>query len=212
MTVHVDGKAKKSDYRKFRIRDLETQDDYASMYQAVYRRFKHYVDGDERFMPLPDLLLIDGGEVHADTARRAVRDLGLDVPIFGMVKDDRHRTRALVSPDGHEIGIQQNQAVFALIGMIQEDTHNYAITYQRSLRQEAYGTSLDKIPGVGAKRRDDLIKSFKSVRAIREATVEQLKLVVPKNTAQAVYDYYHSQAEEEESICASSAEAPEEEN
>jgi excinuclease ABC subunit C len=212
MTVHVDGKAKKSDYRKFRIRDLETQDDYASMYQAVYRRFKHYVDGDERFMPLPDLLLIDGGEVHADTARRAVHDLGLDVPIFGMVKDDRHRTRALVSPDGHEIGIQQNQAVFALIGTIQEDTHNYAITYQRSLRQEAYGTSLDKIPGVGAKRRDDLIKAFKSVRAIREATVEQMKLVVPKNTAQAVYDYYHTQAEEEESICASSAEVPEEEN
>ena len=212
MTVHVDGKAKKSDYRKFRIRDLETQDDYASMYQAVYRRFKHYVDGDERFMPLPDLLLIDGGEVHADTARRAVHDLGLDVPIFGMVKDDRHRTRALVSPDGHEIGIRQNQAVFALIGTIQEDTHNYAITYQRALRQEAYGTSLDKIPGVGAKRRDDLIKAFKSVRAIREATVEQLKLVVPKNTAQAVYDYYHTQAEEEESICASSAEVPEEEN
>ena len=192
MTVHVEGKPLKRDYRKFRIRDLEQPDDYASMYQAVYRRFRHYADGDEKFAPLPDLLLIDGGDTHAAVAVQAQLDLGFRVPTFGMVKDDRHRTRALISPEGQEIGINQNQAVFALVGSIQEETHRFAIEYQRSLRNESYGSTLDKIPGVGEKRRNDLIKSFKSVKAIREASLEQLRLVVPKNTAQAVYDYFHS--------------------
>lgn len=197
MTVHVDGKPLKKAYRKFRIRDMEMQDDYASMYQAVYRRFKHYAEGDEHFAPLPDLLLIDGGDTHAAVAVQAQRDLGLFVPTFGMVKDDRHRTRALISPEGQEIGISQNQAVFALIGGIQEETHRFAIEYQRSLRNESYGSTLDKIPGVGDKRRNELIKYFKSVKAIREASLEQLKLVVPKNTAQAVYDYFHSKEDED---------------
>ena len=192
MTVHVEGRPLKKAYRKFRIRDLEMQDDYASMYQAVYRRFKHYAEGDERFAPLPELLLIDGGDTHAAVAVQAQRDLGLYVPTFGMVKDDRHRTRALISPEGQEIGISQNQAVFSLIGGIQEETHRFAIEYQRSLRSESYGSTLDKIPGVGDKRRNELIKYFKSVKAIREASLEQLKLVVPRNTAQAVYDYFHS--------------------
>ena len=192
MTVHVDGKPLKRDYRKFRIKDLEMQDDYASMYQAVYRRFRHYAEGDEKFAPLPDLLLIDGGDTHAAVAVQAQLDLGFCVPTFGMVKDDRHRTRALISPEGQEIGISQNQAVFALIGGIQEETHRFAIEYQRSLRNESYGSTLDKIPGVGEKRRNELIKTFKSVKAIREASLEQLRLVVPKNTAQAVYDYFHS--------------------
>lgn len=197
MTVHVDGKPLKKAYRKFRIRDMEMQDDYASMYQAVYRRFKHYAEGDEHFAPLPDLLLIDGGDTHAAVAVQAQRDLGLFVPTFGMVKDDRHRTRALISPEGQEIGISQNQAVFALIGGIQEETHRFAIEYQRSLRNESYGSTLDKIPGVGDKWRNELIKYFKSVKAIREASLEQLKLVVPKNTAQAVYDYFHSKEDED---------------
>ena len=192
MTVHVDGMPLKRDYRKFRIKDLEMQDDYASMYQAVYRRFRHYAEGDEKFAPLPDLLLIDGGDTHAAVAVQAQLDLGFCVPTFGMVKDDRHRTRALISPEGQEIGISQNQAVFALIGGIQEETHRFAIEYQRSLRSEGYGSTLDKIPGVGDKRRNELIKTFKSVKAIREASLEQLRLVVPKNTAQAVYDYFHS--------------------
>ena len=192
MTVHVDGKPLKRGYKKFRIKDLEGQDDYASMYQAVYRRFRHLVDGDESFMPAPDLLLIDGGEKHATMALQAIRELGVNVPVFGMVKDDRHRTRALVSPDGHEIGINSNQAVFSLVGNIQEETHRFAIEYQRSLRNEGYTSSLDKIEGVGPKRRNELIKYFKTIKAIRAASLEQLRLVVPKNTAQAVYDFFHT--------------------
>jgi excinuclease ABC subunit C len=205
MTVHVDGKPLKRDYRKFRMRDLDGPDDYASMYQAVSRRFKHYVDNDEKFADLPDLLLIDGGDVHAGVAEQALSDLGLTVPVFGMVKDDRHRTRALIRSDGREIGIKGNQAVFSLVGAIQEETHRFAIEYQRSLRSEGFASKLDAIPGVGEKRRADLIKSFKSVKAIREASLSQLELVVPKNTAKAVFDYFHK----EESSCASLPEAPE---
>ena len=193
MTVHVDGKPVKKEFRRFRIRDLTQQDDYASMRQAVTRRFRRYLDGDEHFAPLPDLLLIDGGERHAAVAEEALRELELSVPVFGMVKDDRHRTRALITTDGREIGIQANPAVFALVGNIQEETHRWSVEYQRLLRQEAYGSSLDRIPGVGAKRRDELVRAFKSVRAVREAGFDELCAVVPKNTAKAVYDFFHSE-------------------
>ena len=197
MTVHVDGKPLKRAYRKFRIRGLEQPDDYASMYQVISRRLQHYVDGDEKFMPLPDLFLIDGGDKHAATAVRAAADLGLVIPTFGMVKDDRHRTRALISPEGREIGIVGNQAVFSLVGNIQEETHRSAIEYQRSLRSEAYGSTLERIPGVGKKRRGELIGHFKSVKAIRQASKEELSAVVPKNTAQAVWSYFRQEEEKE---------------
>ena len=208
MTVHVDGKPLKRDYRKFRVRDLDGPDDYASMYQVVYRRFARAREGDEKFTELPDLLLIDGGDTHAATAEKALSDLGLRIPVFGMVKDDRHRTRALIRSDGREIGLKGNQAVFSLVGNIQEETHRFSIEYQRSLRNEGLASRLDEIPGVGAKRRGDLIKNFKSVKAIREASISQLQLVVPRNTAHAIYDYFH----QEEKPCASSPEQQEEED
>lgn len=192
MTVFQSGKPLKKAYKKFRIRDLEMRDDYASMHQAVYRRFRHAVDGDGSFAELPDLLLIDGGDRHAATAERALEELGLSLPVFGMVKDDRHRTRALVRADGQEIGIRNNPAVFALIGSIQEETHRFTIEYQRQLRKESYASALDKIEGVGPKRRADLIKNFKSVKAIGNASVGELAMVVPKKTAQRIYDYFHN--------------------
>ncbi|MDO5445227.1 MAG: excinuclease ABC subunit UvrC [Eubacteriales bacterium] len=192
MTVFRDGRPLKRDYRKFRIRDLEVRDDYASMYQAVYRRFKRYCDHDGKFSELPDLLLIDGGATHAATALRALGELGISVPVFGMVKDDRHRTRALITPAGEEIGIQGNQAVYSLIGKIQEETHRFAIEYQRSLRYESYGSELDHVPGVGEKRKNDLLKTFKTVKAVKAATYEDLCTAVPKNTAKAVYEHYHN--------------------
>ena len=208
MTVFQDGKPRRSAYRKFRIRDLETPDDYASMYQAVTRRFQRYLDGDEKFAPLPDLLLIDGGDVHTATAERALADLGLKVPCFGMVKDDRHRTRALMTADGREIGIAGNQAVFSLIGTIQEETHRSAITYQRHLRNESFASTLDEIEGIGPKRKNDLLQHFRSLRAIREADTETLRTVLPQSAAEAVYRYFH----EEASACGSSPASQEEEN
>ena len=191
MTVHRDGKPYKKDYRKFRIRELDIRDDYASMSQAVYRRFAHLKNGDGGFSEKPQLLLIDGGIAHAAAAEKALGDLGISVPVFGMVKDDRHRTRALVTSAGHEICINGNPAAFALIGNIQEETHRFAIEYQRSLRNESFGSELSAIPGVGSVRKNELLRRFKTLKAIKAASMDELCAAVPKNTAKAVYEYYH---------------------
>ena len=193
MVVYVDARPLKRDYRRFKLKDMTGPDDYASMEQVLSRRFRRYLDGDEKFAEKPDLLLIDGGLEHVRVAKRVLDALNLDIPAFGMVKDDRHRTRALVHPEGHEIGISQVPALFALIGQIQEETHRFAIEYHRQLRSGHVKTSaLDKIPGVGPKRREQLLKHFKTIKAIKAASVEQLGEIVPKNTAQAVYDYFQT--------------------
>ena len=192
MTVFVDGKPKKSDYKRFKLENLDGQDDYASMRQVLCRRFCHYLDGDKGFDEKPDVLLIDGGAVHAETVRAALEQMGVALPVFGMVKDNRHRTRALVSPLGEEIGIQGNPAVFSLIGRIQEETHRFAISYHRQLRsRHVRGSSLDAIAGIGEKRRNLLLKQFKSVAAIRQAELSALQECLPQPAAQAVYDYFH---------------------
>ena len=192
MTVFVDGKPKKSDYKRFKLENLDGQDDYASMRQVLCRRFCHYLDGDKGFDEKPDVLLIDGGAVHAETVRAALEQMGVALPVFGMVKDNRHRTRALVSPLGEEIGIQGNPAVFSLIGRIQEETHRFAISYHRQLRsRHVRGSSLDAIAGIGEKRRNLLLKKFKSVAAIRQAELSALQECLAQPAAQAVYDYFH---------------------
>lgn len=196
MTVHKNGKPYKKDYRKFKIEGLRNRDDYESMHQAIYRRFKRYVDGSQGFTELPDLLLIDGGDRHAAVAVDALNELKLKVPVFGMVKDDRHRTRALISHDGREISINTDQALFALIGSIQEETHRSAIEYQRSLRKSGLGSELNMIDGVGEKRRNMLLRHFKTVKAIKNAELAELLEVVPKNCAEAVYEYYHKGEDE----------------
>ena len=126
----------------------------------------------------------------------ALEQLGLRMNVFGMVKDDRHRTRALVTPEGQEIAIDSNQAVFAFIGNIQEETHRFAITFHHeSHGKSAVRSTLDQIPGVGETRRKALLSRFKSIRAIKEASEGELAAVVPKNVAKAVYDYYHKEEE-----------------
>ncbi len=197
MTVFDHGRPAKRAWRRFRMKTVEGQNDFASMHEVITRRLKRYLDGDEKFAPLPDVLLIDGGEGQVAAAVAAMETLDIDLPVFGMVKDDRHRTRALVDRRGREIGIQAKPPVFALIGNIQEYTHNYAIEYHRQLRDGRFGSELDKIPGVGPKRREALHKHFKTIKAIRGASPEELGAVLPKAAAQAVYDYYHR----EETIC-----------
>jgi excinuclease ABC subunit C len=192
MTVFIDGRPLKRDYRHFKLKDMEHADDYASMEQVLTRRFRRYLDGDEKFDEQPDLLLIDGGENHAKVAVRVLEQNGLSIPVFGMVKDDRHRTRALVTPEGREIGIQQIPAVFALVGRIQEETHRFAIEFQRLQQsRQVKGSVLDQIPGVGEKRRAELLKHFKSVKHIQAASLEELAAVVPRNAARAVFLYFH---------------------
>jgi excinuclease ABC subunit C len=196
MVVFSDAKPLRRDYKRFRINDLENQDDYASMAQVVERRFRHYLDGEKGFDSLPDLLLIDGGVTHASTAKQVLDALQLELPVFGMVKDDRHRTRALVTPDGRTISIDGTQSVFAFIGTIQEETHRFAITYHRNLRSKRLRYSeLDHIPGVGAKRKELLLKTFKSISAMRQATLADFERILPKDTALAVYRHFEGRGE-----------------
>lgn len=196
MVVFSDGKPKKSEYKRFKVEGLTNQDDYASMRQVVKRRFVHYKAGDKGFEEAPDLLLIDGGVNHANVAVEALRELELIFPVFGMVKDDRHRTRALVTPDGKEIRIDNNQAVFSLIGNIQEETHRFAVTYHRQLRSKRLRYSeLDGIPGIGPKRKQELLRQFKSLAAIGQATLPELERILPKDAAAAVYHHFRKKGE-----------------
>ena len=197
MTVFVHGRPLKRDYRKFRMKEPDGPDDYASMREAVGRRFQRLLDGDAKFSEAPDLLLIDGGSVHAAAARDTLRGLGLELPVYGMVKDDKHRTRALTTPEGAEIGISGSPAVFAFIGTIQEETHRFAIEYQRSLRTAKLHSALDDIKGVGEKRKAELMRHFGTIKAIKAASLEELEQAVPKNTAKAVYGHYHGKEQDE---------------
>ena len=193
MVVFEDGKPKKSEYKRFKIGSVEGQDDYASMHEVLTRRFTHFQNCDQGFDAIPDLLLIDGGITHALTAVDALGRLDLAFPVFGMVKDDRHRTRALVTPEGEEIAIDGNQTVFAFIGNIQEEVHRYAIGYHRTLRSKRLRYSeLDQIPGIGPKRKELLLKRFHSVKAIGEATLQELARCLPMDAAQAVYQHFHT--------------------
>lgn len=199
MVVFLDGKPHKADYKRFKLEDLTNQDDYASMHQIIHRRFTHYKSGDRGFDEMPDLLLIDGGISHANTALRALQELDLHFPVFGMVKDDRHRTRALVTPEGMEIQIDHNPAIFSLIGRIQEETHRFAITYHRQLRSKRLRYSeLDNIPGIGLKRKQELLRQFKSLSGIGNATLAELERLLPKDAAAAVYHHFQQKKQNQE--------------
>ncbi len=194
MVVFEDGRPKKSEYKRFKLEGLAGQDDYASMHQVLMRRFAHYKAGDKGFAEAPDLLLIDGGITHACTAVDALGSLELSFPVFGMVKDDRHRTRALVTPEGSQISIDTQQSVFAFIGTIQEEVHRFAISYHRQLRSKRLRYSaLDNIPGIGPKRKEQLLKSFHSVTAIKNATLPELERLLPKDAAAAVYQHFREE-------------------
>ena len=194
MVVFHDGKPLKRDYRRFQIKTLTAPDDYAAMHEVLTRRFRRYLDGDEKFDQTPDLLLIDGGQMHARIAQDALAALGLSLPILGMVKDDRHRTRALMTADGQELGIQQSPHLFAFIGTIQEEVHRFAITYHHEKHaRSSFASRLDGIPGVGEARKKALMQHFKTIKAIAAASLDELCAVLPKPTAQAVYDHFHKE-------------------
>ena len=194
MVVYQGAKPLKSAYRRFQIKELTGghPDDYGSMREVLRRRLQRAADGDEKFLPLPDVFLIDGGVTHADAVREVAEQFGCTVPIFGMVKDDRHRTRALVTPEGREIGIVNDQAVFSLVGQIQEETHRFAITYHHQHHtKSAMRSALDGVPGLGPKRQAELRKHFGTVKAIREADETALAAVLPQNVAHTLWIRLH---------------------
>ena len=191
MTVFHNGKPLKSAYKKFKIKTAIGGDDYGAMAEVLGRRLDRALEGDESFLPLPDLFLIDGGQGQAKVALEQLTQRGLHIPLYGMVKDDHHRTRALITAEGQEFGISATPAVFALIGRIQEETHRFAITFHRTLRSKGMRkSSLEGIPGIGAAREKALLKRFGTVRAIMNADLDQLKAVLPEGAAQAVYHHF----------------------
>ena len=196
MVVFEDGKPKRSEYKRFKIQYMLQQDDYGSMRQVLERRMINLKDGEAGFQSIPDLILIDGGVNHAGVAVNVLRELDLSIPVYGMVKDNKHRTRALVTSDGLVIKIDNNQSVFSLIGNIQEETHRFAITYHRTLRSKRLRYSeLDEIPGVGPKRKEELLKTFKSLTAIGNASLYELERILPKDVAAAVYRHFAEKKE-----------------
>ncbi len=198
MVVFADGRPLKRDYRRFQIKTLDHPDDYAAMEEVLTRRFRRYQEGDEKFAPLPDLILMDGGQQHAAVAQRVLDRFGYQVAVLGMVKDDRHRTRALMTAAGQELSIQHSPPLFALVGRIQEEVHRFAITYHHEKHSRSAITSrLDGIPGIGDARKKQLLKRFGSVRAISQAELPALEAVLPRAAAQAVYDHFHNGAQAE---------------
>lgn len=196
MVVFIDGKPSKRNYRKFMIKSFEGQDDFRSLAEVLTRRISEYHinEGEhEGFGLKPDLILIDGGEGQVNAVRRVFEERGFDVPLFGMVKDGKHRTRAITT-GGREITISDNRSVFTLISEIQEEVHRYAIGYHRSLKKKnTFASELTLIPGIGDKRAKNLMIKFRNMENIKNASVNDLKLVPGINDHQAkiIYDYFH---------------------
>lgn len=205
MVVFENGKPKKSDYRKFRMKTVAGPDDYACMKEVLTRRFVHGLEEkktrkeqnlDEEFgsfTKFPDLLLMDGGRGQVNIALEVLKELNLNIPVCGMVKDDHHNTRGLYF-NNVEIPIDRRSEGFKLITRVQDEAHRFAIEFHRSLRNTSSVQSvLDDIPGVGANRRKALMRAFKSIDDVKNATVEELAAVdeIPQNVAREIYSFFH---------------------
>ena len=205
MVVDEKGKPKRSDYRKFKLRTVAGPDDYGSMYEVLTRRFSHGMKEQKElkernlendygsFTRFPDLIMMDGGKGQVNIALRVLQELGLHIPVCGMVKDDNHRTRGLYYHN-QEIPIDRHGEGFKLITRIQDEAHRFAIEYHRSLRsKEQVHSVLDDIPGIGAARRKALMRTFQSLEEIREADIEKLSGIPAMNerAARAVYEFFH---------------------
>lgn len=193
MIVCEDGKFLKSDYRYFRIKTVEGTDDYASMREALDRRLSHLTDSDGAFSRMPDLILLDGGRGHVSVVRELLAARHVDIPVFGMVKDDFHKTRALCT-DTEEISIAREPSVFMLLYRIQEEVHRFTVSRMTAAKRKTLTHStLTKIKGIGDKKAKILLATLGSLAAVRAATVDDLAAVkgISKTDAQAIYDAYH---------------------
>ncbi|MEE3378348.1 MAG: excinuclease ABC subunit UvrC [Lachnospiraceae bacterium] len=193
MIVYEKGRPKRSDYRKFRIKWVEGPNDYASMEEVLTRRYTRAKEGDPSFARLPDVILMDGGKGQVHAAEHVLHELGFDIPVAGMVKDDFHRTRGLYFHD-RELPIKRDSEGFKLLTRIQDEVHRFAIEYHRLLRSKGQVHSvLDDIEGIGPARRKALLRTFKTTEAIRDASVEELLHAPSMNEAAAenVYRFFH---------------------
>jgi len=201
MVVFENGAAAKKEYRRFRIRSTEIQNDYASMQEVLYRRFRHaFAEMDEdgqdgKFSRLPDLIMLDGGIGHVNAAMDVFNELKVDIPVCGMVKDDKHRTRGLVLPDEEEIDLTGNLTALRFVTSVQDEAHRFALEYNKKLRAKRYNKSiLDEVEGIGPKRRKALLKHFGSVARIRQAGIDDLQAVegISRPMAEKIYEFFRS--------------------
>lgn len=197
MIVYKDGKPYKCAYKKFKIKGFDGQDDYASMAEVIGRRFNEYLKAekaDDGFGKLPDLILLDGGKGQVAVAKQVLREMNIDVPLFGLVKDDKHRTRA-VTGDGGEISVNSRRALFTFLSKMQDEVHRFAIGYHHERRSKnTFKSSLTEIEGIGEKRARAMLKYFRTIDNISKADLEELEECpqMTKNAAVAVYRYFHS--------------------
>lgn len=191
MVVFLDGQPARNEYRKYKIKTVVGPDDYASMREVIYRRYARVLKED---LPLPDLVVIDGGKGQVDAAREVLENqLGLDIPIAGLAKDNKHRTSELLfGPELQTIPLKRNSQEFFLLQRIQDEVHRFAITFHRQLRNKnSFASKLDGIDGLGPTRKKNLLKAFKSMKNIQGASIEELKAIgLPKNVAENVYEKF----------------------
>ncbi|EGP5341696.1 excinuclease ABC subunit UvrC [Enterococcus faecium] len=194
MVVFIDGKPARKEYRKYKIKTVNGPDDYASMREVIYRRYSRVI---REGLPLPDLILIDGGKGQVDVAKDVLENqLGIDIPIAGMAKNDKHKTNELLfGTDLAVVSLERNSPEFFLLQRIQDEVHRFAITFHRQLRSKnSFASRLDEIEGLGPKRKKMLLKEFKSLKNITAATTEELQEIgLPKNVAQNVFDKLHQE-------------------
>jgi excinuclease ABC subunit C len=209
MVVFENGKPQNSGYRRFKVRTIEGPNDYGSMQEVLFRRFKRGIEENQmlkeqgisfekgKFSIFPDIVLVDGGKGHVKAAEDVLVALGLNIPVAGMVKDDKHRTKGLIYK-GDEIYLEKRSYGFKLIAKIQEEVHRFAISYHKTLRDKSMVQSvLDEIPGIGKKRKKELLKHFGSIEKIRKASVKELKEVDGMNTksAKSVYEFFRKKSQ-----------------
>ncbi|MBR4305630.1 MAG: excinuclease ABC subunit C, partial [Ruminiclostridium sp.] len=185
MIVYRNGRPYKAGYKKFAIKTVIGQNDYACMQEVVERRIKRYLDGDESFSPLPDLILLDGGKGHVSSVQHVLDKLGVDIPLFGLVKDEKHRTRAIAASGG-EIQTNANKKLFALLTNIQDEVHRFSLSFQQQKhKKKTYELELTKIKGIGEAKALALIKHFKTKQALKEAEIIEIATVAKINKEKA---------------------------
>lgn len=192
--VFENGVPKKSDYKKFNIRSVEGSNDYESMKEVIYRRISNGLEGEKGFTPLPDLILLDGGKGHVSSVSDIMEFFKLDIPFFGMVKDDKHKTRGLITGT-EELDIKRQSTVFTFLTKIQDEVHRFAIdSHRRKHKKTIIASELENIDGVGEKKRAILLKHFKTIKAIKAAGLDELSSVkgIDRKTAERIMVYFNS--------------------
>ncbi|MCL2059050.1 MAG: excinuclease ABC subunit UvrC [Oscillospiraceae bacterium] len=201
MIVFDEGRANKNAYKRFLLRTVEGQDDYACMQEALRRRLRNLIERKDRFASRPDVLLVDGGKGHVSAAAAVLDELGLDIPLAGMAKNERHETSELITGEGEAIQLAGRPELYRLISAIQDEAHRFAIAYSKKLSEKRLSMSaLDEIRGVGKKRKMALIAHFKSFKNIRAADAEALAGApgIDAKTAAAIYDHFHNAQDAEQ--------------